>query len=217
MPRWTSPICLFWNRIGAAKSSTSRPSAIVALHGDALVARRQRLRVGQRVLLVDLPRVVAAADHALVVGDGDVVEVLPAERLLDEDVDRRPVLGQHRHRVLRGHELRQRSAVALHLVQHRRVLLLVEERRGDGHRRRHQHRHHHRPAHAQRNAPAPPLLVLLLGELLRHADQRRGELLARLEPLSGCFLSARSTMRRRLSGTSGRSLSSEGGSVLVIL
>ncbi len=34
---------------------------------------------------------------------------------------------------------------------------------------------------------------------------------------SGCFFSARSTMRRSPSGASGRSLSSDGGSVLVIL
>ncbi len=35
--------------------------------------------------------------------------------------------------------------------------------------------------------------------------------------LSGCFLSARSTMRRSDSGSSGRTLSSDGGSVFVIL
>ncbi len=117
------------------------------------------------------------------IDDEEVREFLPALRLLDEHVDRRPILGEQRDSGLHGDELRERPAVSGRLVEHRRVLALVEDRRGERHRHRDERRHRQRPADAERDhaclALAPRILVDFAGD----ADQRLRELFARLVAL----------------------------------
>ena len=86
-----------------------------------------------------------------VVDDDDVVEVLAGERLLNEYVDRGPVLGQQRDRVLGRDELRERAAVAGHLAEQP-----VERHRGIA-----------QPQHARRRAADPPVA-------LRHQNRTLG-------------------------------------------